>query len=88
MNAIVEVWDSIKEATKGMCKALGIYREYDYFVLNKVTTEYGHYTYEDTIVLINQFGADNFIIFDADDQLKIVNNIIFNKEVPEKEESE
>lgn len=88
MNSIVEAWDSIKEATQGMCKALGVYKEYDYFVFNKVTSAYGYYTYEDTITLINQIGANNLIIFERDDQIKIVNNIIFNKEEPEEKASE
>ena len=52
----------------------------DYFVVNKVTNEFEYYTWSDLVNLINNFGINNFIVFNVKDEVQLENEIHILKE--------
>lgn len=88
-----DICNSIKQAFQPFKKLVDdinnhFNKNYAFFVLNKETGEYGHYTSEDTITLVKDYGEDNLIIFAREDQLKVTQNIIFSHDYEEKMEEE
>ena len=54
--------------------------EYDYFVINKITNEYGYHSWSGLVDLINRFGINNFIVFNSKDEVQLENEIHILKE--------
>lgn len=58
--------------------------KYDYLVINKKTGTHEYHTWSGVVDLINNEGINNFIVFNANDEIQLSNEIrILKEEVKE-----